>query len=43
MSEHIMLSKECTGCGACKYVCPKNAISMKKDEKGFWNWKIEQK
>ena len=43
MSEHIMLSKECTGCGACKSVCPKNAISMKKDEKGFWNWKIDQK
>lgn len=42
MSENIILSKKCTGCSACKFVCPKNAISMKKNEKGFWNWEIDQ-
>lgn len=27
--------KECSGCGACVYVCPKNAIEMVEDEEGF--------
>lgn len=26
---------ECSGCGACAAVCPKNAIQMKADEAGF--------
>lgn len=26
---------ECTGCTACKAICPKQCIQMKKDEKGF--------
>ena len=26
---------ECCGCTACKFVCPKNAISMEPDEEGF--------
>lgn len=26
----------CVGCGACVQICPKNCISMKMDEKGFW-------
>lgn len=25
----------CTGCGGCQYVCPVQAIKMKKDEEGF--------
>lgn len=32
----VFLSKEnCCGCTACVSVCPKNAISMQPDEKGF--------
>ncbi len=27
--------KQCTGCGACSNVCPKNAIKMEEDESGF--------
>ena len=27
--------KLCTGCGACFNICPKNAISMKKNSEGF--------
>lgn len=27
---------DCTGCSACSTVCPKNAISMKMDNCGFW-------
>lgn len=27
--------KDCTGCAACKQICPQNAIFMEKDEKGF--------
>lgn len=30
----------CTGCGACYSVCPFNAISMKKDKKGFFIQKL---
>ena len=26
---------ECTGCGACVSICPKQAIAMKPDEEGF--------
>ena len=28
--------EECTGCGACKNICPVNAISMQYDEYGFY-------
>lgn len=27
--------KDCSGCTACKNICPRNAISMKENEKGF--------
>ena len=26
----------CTGCAACSYICPQNAIEMKKDAEGYW-------
>ncbi len=37
--KHIVLDKKnkgnCCGCGACKSICPKNAIGMKTDSEGF--------
>lgn len=31
------LSKSrCTGCSACRQICPKEAIVMKEDKEGFW-------
>ena len=30
-----MDKKDCTGCGACYNICPKNAITMQVDEEGF--------
>lgn len=30
------LNKPCIGCSACSIVCPKNAISMKVNDEGFW-------
>ena len=27
--------KECNGCTACAYICPKNCITMKEDSEGF--------
>ena len=27
---------DCTGCGACRSVCPKSCISMLQDEEGFF-------
>ena len=28
--------KDCNGCGACIYVCPKHCIHMEEDEEGFF-------
>ena len=30
--EEICLKKECTACGACINICPKNCITLKKDD-----------
>lgn len=29
------LESDCCGCGACRNICPRNAIAMRPDEKGF--------
>ena len=29
--------KKCTGCRACEKLCPKNAVEMREDERGFVN------
>ena len=31
----------CTGCLACADICPKNAIKVYNDEKGFWNVSVD--
>lgn len=44
--EQIVLfgdKSECCGCGACKNICPKSAISMKEDEYGFVYPVIDEK
>jgi coenzyme F420-reducing hydrogenase beta subunit len=33
--KNICYDKQCTGCGACALVCPKNAISMTENTEGF--------
>ena len=33
--KEIVTKNQCTGCTACKNICPKKAISMKVDEDGF--------
>ena len=33
--ELLKEKKDCSGCSACFNICPKNAIEMKEDEKGF--------
>ena len=39
-----MVEKEkCCGCSGCYNICPKNAIEMVKDEKGFRYPKINKK
>lgn len=30
----------CTGCGACRNVCPKNCITMDLDEEGFYKYNV---
>lgn len=35
MSVTLASLDECTGCGACKQICPKKAIEFKADEMGF--------
>ena len=34
--------EQCYGCSACMNICPKKAISMKQDEKGFYYPHIDQ-
>ncbi|MEE1289668.1 MAG: polysaccharide pyruvyl transferase family protein, partial [Spirochaetota bacterium] len=34
---------DCTGCGACYNICPKNAIEMKLNHEGFWAPFINEK
>lgn len=31
----IQANNECTGCMACRFICPKSAISMCEDKEGF--------
>ncbi len=33
--------KECTGCGACVNICPKDAIEFKNDEWGYYRAKVD--
>lgn len=42
--KHISLlhKEECCGCKACESACPAKAISMKKDEEGFWYPEVDQ-
>lgn len=35
MSKSIKYNNQCTGCGVCKIVCPKKAISFTTNQKGF--------
>lgn len=35
--------KDCCGCTACKNICPVKAISMIKDEEGFYYPKVDEK
>lgn len=35
MIELFKYKEDCCGCTACKNICPKNAITMKRDEEGF--------
>lgn len=34
-SVYSLLKEKCSGCGACKNICPVSAIEMKKDGRGF--------
>lgn len=35
MKKIIIDKEDCTGCNACKAICPKNAITMQFDKKVF--------
>jgi len=40
--KHVICEeRECTGCAACSCVCPKNAITMRMDDCGFWHPSID--
>lgn len=40
---NIDSKEDCTGCTACKNICPKNAIEMLRDEEGFLYPKVDAK
>ena len=31
----MIIAKECSGCGACSNICPKNCIEFVLDKEGF--------
>lgn len=31
----IQANNKCTGCMACRFICPKSAINMREDKEGF--------
>jgi len=33
---------QCCGCGACESICPKDAITLKADEEGFYYPSIDE-
>lgn len=33
---------KCSGCHSCMNICPKNCITMKVDEEGFWYPKVDK-
>lgn len=39
--ELLLCKKDCCGCTACAAVCPRHAIAMKEDEKGFFYPQID--
>ena len=41
-TKKIIVSKECTGCMACKYVCPVSAITITQEEDTFYYPKIDE-
>lgn len=43
MKKNVITNNLCCGCKACEQVCPKYAIGMKIDEKGFWYPQIDKK
>lgn len=38
----ILDKTKCSGCNACQQICPKQCISMKNDEEGFWYPKVDK-
>lgn len=41
-SSVLDLNGFCSGCGACKLVCPADAVEIKRDKKGFYTAEISQ-
>lgn len=39
---NLIKKSECTGCTACKSICPQKCIAMKRDEEGFLYPKVDQ-
>lgn len=37
----ILNKRACTGCCACKNVCPKRCVTMESDNEGFWYPKVD--
>lgn len=38
----VVDKKNCCGCGACGDICPKQAITFKADEEGFWYPEVDK-
>jgi coenzyme F420-reducing hydrogenase beta subunit len=41
LSKPIEITKQCCGCGACASICPKSAIRICEDDRGFQQYSID--
>ncbi len=41
MNKEMTICDTCTGCGACSVICPKEAISIRKNFEGFYQYSID--
>lgn len=43
MITEMVGTSECTGCGGCYQICPRNAIEMKPDRRDFYTTSTQRK
>jgi coenzyme F420-reducing hydrogenase beta subunit len=43
VGKRLVITNNCTGCGVCAAICPKECISIRKNENGFYAYTVDSK